>query len=132
MLSKTSTPSGPSAANRPTTAPILLTPKQAARHLNLSESWLAKRRVNGDGPPYVKLVVESYKTTYRHKRKCNRSSGVERTSFNTATTCDEFYFSGNKPQTIPKLDGRERSAGSLHPLPDGNGPDHGKEQKREI
>jgi predicted DNA-binding transcriptional regulator AlpA len=55
MLSKTSTPSGPSAANRPTTAPILLTPKQAARHLNLSESWLAKRRVNGDGPPYVKL-----------------------------------------------------------------------------
>ena len=55
MLSKTSTPSGPSAANRPTTAPILLTPKQAARHLNLSESWLAKRRVNGDGPPYIKL-----------------------------------------------------------------------------
>ena len=55
MLSKTSSPSGPSAANRPTTAPILLTPKQAARHLNLSESWLAKRRVNGDGPPYVKL-----------------------------------------------------------------------------
>ena len=55
MLSKTSSPSGPSAANRPTTAPILLTPKQAALRLNLSESWLAKRRVNGDGPPYVKL-----------------------------------------------------------------------------
>jgi predicted DNA-binding transcriptional regulator AlpA len=32
-----------------------LAAKQAARHLNLSESWLAKRRVNGDGPPYVKL-----------------------------------------------------------------------------
>ena len=55
MLSKTSTPSGPSPAHRPTATPILLTPKQAARHLNLSESWLAKRRVNGDGPPYVKL-----------------------------------------------------------------------------
>jgi predicted DNA-binding transcriptional regulator AlpA len=55
MLSKTSSPSGPSVANRPTTAPILLTPKQAARHLNLSVSWLAKRRLAGDGPPYIKL-----------------------------------------------------------------------------
>jgi predicted DNA-binding transcriptional regulator AlpA len=55
MLSKTSSSSGPSAANRPTTAPILLTPKQAARHLNLSVSCLAKRRLAGDGPPYVKL-----------------------------------------------------------------------------
>ena len=55
MLSKTSSSSGPSAPNRPTTAPILLTPKQAARYLNLSVSWLAKRRLAGDGPPYVKL-----------------------------------------------------------------------------
>ena len=37
------------------TTPILLTPKQAARHLNLSVSWLAKRRLAGDGPPYIKL-----------------------------------------------------------------------------
>jgi predicted DNA-binding transcriptional regulator AlpA len=55
MLSKTSSPSGPPAATRPTATPILLTSKQAALRLNLSESWLAKRRVNGDGPPYVKL-----------------------------------------------------------------------------
>jgi predicted DNA-binding transcriptional regulator AlpA len=55
MLSKTSSPSGPSAAHRPSTAPILLTPKQAARYLNLSVSWLAKRRLAGDGPPYNKL-----------------------------------------------------------------------------
>jgi predicted DNA-binding transcriptional regulator AlpA len=55
MLSKTSSPSGSPTANRPTTAPILLTPKQAARYLNLSVSWLAKRRLAGDGPPYVKL-----------------------------------------------------------------------------
>jgi predicted DNA-binding transcriptional regulator AlpA len=54
MLSKTSSPSGPSAPNRPTTESILLTPKQAARRLNLSVSWLAKRRLAGDGPPYVK------------------------------------------------------------------------------
>src|SRR5258705_1289515 len=55
MLSKTSTPSGSPAANRPVTTPIWLTPKQTARHLNLSVSWLAKRRLAGDGPPYIKL-----------------------------------------------------------------------------
>ena len=55
MLSKTSSPSGPSAANPTTATSVMLTPKQAARHLNLSVSWLAKRRLAGDGPPYVKL-----------------------------------------------------------------------------
>jgi predicted DNA-binding transcriptional regulator AlpA len=35
-------------------SPILLTPKQAARKLNVSESWLAKRRLAGDGPSFVK------------------------------------------------------------------------------
>jgi predicted DNA-binding transcriptional regulator AlpA len=33
----------------------LLTPKDAATFLRLSESWLAKARMRGDGPPYVKL-----------------------------------------------------------------------------
>ena len=33
----------------------LLTPKDAADLLRLSESWLAKARMRGDGPPYVKL-----------------------------------------------------------------------------
>ena len=55
MHSKNSGLSGPPAPNRPVTTPILLTPKQAARLLNLSVSWLAKRRLAGDGPPYVKL-----------------------------------------------------------------------------
>jgi predicted DNA-binding transcriptional regulator AlpA len=55
MLSKNSGPTGPSVPNRPVSNPILLTPKQAARLLNLSVSWLAKRRLAGDGPPYVKL-----------------------------------------------------------------------------
>ena len=32
-----------------------LTPKQAAKLLNLSTSWLAKQRLKGGGPPYVKL-----------------------------------------------------------------------------
>jgi predicted DNA-binding transcriptional regulator AlpA len=55
MLPKNSSPGGPSMPSRPVTTPVLLTPKQAARHLNLSVSWLAKRRLAGDGPPYVKL-----------------------------------------------------------------------------
>jgi len=33
----------------------LLTPKEAANFLRLSVSWLAKARMRGDGPPYVKL-----------------------------------------------------------------------------
>jgi predicted DNA-binding transcriptional regulator AlpA len=32
----------------------LLTPKEAADLLRLSTSWLAKARMRGDGPPYVK------------------------------------------------------------------------------
>ena len=55
MLTKSSNSSGVPAASRPTAAPTLLTPKQAARYLNLSVSWLAKRRLAGDGPPYIKL-----------------------------------------------------------------------------
>ena len=33
----------------------LLTPKDAADFLRVSLSWLAKARMRGDGPPYVKL-----------------------------------------------------------------------------
>jgi hypothetical protein len=31
----------------------LLTVKEAAAHLKVSLSWLAKARMRGDGPPYV-------------------------------------------------------------------------------
>jgi hypothetical protein len=31
----------------------LLTPRKAANLLRVSESWLAKARMRGDGPPYV-------------------------------------------------------------------------------
>lgn len=31
----------------------LLTPGEAARFTRMSESWLAKARMRGDGPPYV-------------------------------------------------------------------------------
>jgi hypothetical protein len=33
----------------------LLTPKDAASFLRVSLSWLAKARMRGDGPPFVKL-----------------------------------------------------------------------------
>lgn len=32
---------------------VLLTPKEAARFLKVSTSWLAKRRMDGDGPPFI-------------------------------------------------------------------------------
>jgi predicted DNA-binding transcriptional regulator AlpA len=33
----------------------LLTPREAAKVLGVSESWLAKARMRGDGPPFVKI-----------------------------------------------------------------------------
>ena len=33
----------------------LLTPREAAAFLRVSNSWLAKARTRGDGPPYVKI-----------------------------------------------------------------------------
>jgi excisionase family DNA binding protein len=34
---------------------VLLTPKEAAKLLKVSMSWLAKARMRGDGPPYIKV-----------------------------------------------------------------------------
>jgi predicted DNA-binding transcriptional regulator AlpA len=34
---------------------VLLEPKQAAALLNVSLSWLAKARMRGDGPPFIKI-----------------------------------------------------------------------------
>ena len=33
----------------------LLTPREAAAFLRVSDFWLAKARMRGDGPPYVKI-----------------------------------------------------------------------------
>jgi Helix-turn-helix domain len=40
---------------RGTTTFVLFTPKEAATRLRVSESFLAKARMNGSGPPYVKV-----------------------------------------------------------------------------
>ncbi|ACI94549.1 phage transcriptional regulator, AlpA [Afipia carboxidovorans OM5] len=55
MSSKLSNPSGTPPSALPQANPVLLTSKEAARLLNLSVSWLAKRRLAGDGPAYIKM-----------------------------------------------------------------------------
>jgi hypothetical protein len=49
--------SGQAVCSTPLTAinQAILTPKQAAALLNLSTSWLAKQRLKGGGPPYIKM-----------------------------------------------------------------------------
>jgi predicted DNA-binding transcriptional regulator AlpA len=42
-------------AREPNGGDHLLTPKEAAIFLRISTSWLAKARMRGDGPPYVKI-----------------------------------------------------------------------------
>jgi predicted DNA-binding transcriptional regulator AlpA len=41
--------------SRPPIATTLLTAKEAARLLKVSLSWLAKARMRGDGPAYIKV-----------------------------------------------------------------------------
>jgi predicted DNA-binding transcriptional regulator AlpA len=48
----TGTPAPQKAAAPPIS---LLTPKEAARFLRVSVSWLAKARMRGDGPPFIKM-----------------------------------------------------------------------------
>jgi predicted DNA-binding transcriptional regulator AlpA len=40
---------------RATADDLLLHPRDAAKFLGVSTSWLAKRRLAGDGPRYVKI-----------------------------------------------------------------------------
>ncbi len=39
----------------PPAAIKLLTPKEAAELLKVSPSWLAKARMRGDGPPFIRI-----------------------------------------------------------------------------
>ena len=38
-----------------TIVPEVLTPKETARRLKVSTSWLAKARMRGDGPSYIQM-----------------------------------------------------------------------------
>jgi excisionase family DNA binding protein len=47
---------GSTARQNPAGVPLnLLSPKEAAKVLKVSLSWLAKARMNGDGPPYIRI-----------------------------------------------------------------------------
>ena len=39
--------------------PVVLTPKEAAKLLKVSISWLPKARMRGDGPPYIQISPRS-------------------------------------------------------------------------
>jgi predicted DNA-binding transcriptional regulator AlpA len=49
-------PAGSTGSQKPA-APsfVLLTAKEAAKLLTVSLSWLAKARMRGDGPPYIRI-----------------------------------------------------------------------------
>jgi predicted DNA-binding transcriptional regulator AlpA len=51
--------SQPSSQKLAALAIVLLTPKEAAKLLKVSLSWLAKARMRGDGPPYVRISPRS-------------------------------------------------------------------------
>lgn len=46
---------GGAAAQKPTPIIVLLTANEAAKIFKVSLSWLAKARMRGDGPTYVKV-----------------------------------------------------------------------------
>jgi excisionase family DNA binding protein len=55
-MSSQSALTGAAVAQKTTVATfVLLTPKEAATRLKVSLSWLAKARMRGDGPPYIRI-----------------------------------------------------------------------------
>jgi predicted DNA-binding transcriptional regulator AlpA len=56
IMTSQSSVSGGATAQKPTPPTIaLLTAKEAASLLKVSVSWLAKARMRGDGPPYIRI-----------------------------------------------------------------------------
>jgi excisionase family DNA binding protein len=55
MTSQSSLASGVTLPKPAAPVVVLLTPKEAAKLLKVSLSWLAKARMRGDGPPYIKV-----------------------------------------------------------------------------
>ena len=77
----------PASVREPNCGDRLLTPREAADFLRVSKSWLAKARMRGDGPPYVKV---GRSIRYRRGRSgcsgsnlaciCRPASGSQQTS----------------------------------------------------
>ena len=64
-------------APAPPSCPLWLTEKQAAARLNMSQKWLQKCRVSGEGPPYAKFgssVRYALSELEEYERACVRRS----------------------------------------------------------
>jgi predicted DNA-binding transcriptional regulator AlpA len=55
MNSLAAAPKEPAAERSTPATSSLLTAKEAAPRLKVSTSWLAKARMRGDGPPYIRI-----------------------------------------------------------------------------
>jgi excisionase family DNA binding protein len=55
MTSQSSLTGGAATQKPPASTIVLLTPNEAAKLLKVSVSWLAKARMRGDGPPYIRI-----------------------------------------------------------------------------
>ena len=55
MTSQSSNAGGAVPPKSAAPAMVLLTPKDAARMLKVSTSWMAKARMRGDGPLFIKI-----------------------------------------------------------------------------
>jgi predicted DNA-binding transcriptional regulator AlpA len=65
----------------PSSGERLLTPKETAQFLRVSESWLAKARMRGDGPPYMlfgRSIRYGGSGLVRWMKSCARQSTSER------------------------------------------------------
>jgi hypothetical protein len=68
-------------APEPNVGERMLSPKDAANFLHLSVSWLAKSRMRGDGPAYVKFgrsVRYREGDLVRYAKSCLRHSTSEK------------------------------------------------------
>ena len=72
---------GGSATQKPApSSVVLLTPKEAALRLRVSDSFLAKKRMTGDGPPFLRIgrsIRYSEATLMQWMRGQQRSSTSE-------------------------------------------------------
>jgi predicted DNA-binding transcriptional regulator AlpA len=55
MTAQSSLIGGPGPQKQAVAPIVLLTPKEAAKLLKVSLSWLAKARMRGDGPLYIRI-----------------------------------------------------------------------------
>jgi hypothetical protein len=55
---------------------VLLTPKEAAKVLKVSSSWLAKARMQGNGPPFIKIGRAIRRARSSALREASNTSGL--------------------------------------------------------